>query len=316
MSKNNKKWKVWKWLKWLLYVLPLVALFAWLGWATAMEYAYSFSEEKSNIIHINSEEDMDLAGAFYNDVCYLETDLEIGSFDTLTKPDRPFIGTFDGMGHTLTLGEEAHGALFGYIGEGGVVRNLNIVLNCTVSSSYFGLLAYENKGTIEDCKISGEITIPVGAVASIVTAVNRGVIRHVVIENVTVKGASSEEAAASVYGGLCAYNYGTLENIVSSSVSFEHIDETVRENVFEHGMKNYGVGSIIGVNMGGTASGLVETVASQYLSDADTENVVYTDDITTKLTTEYVAETLGFELITTWKFTDKHLELVVLGGNK
>lgn len=297
-----------------LLCVAISLAFAWFGFATSFENAYSFSQEKADVVYVNSTEDLDLAGAFYNDVCYLQSDIEIGSFNALTKPDRPFVGLFDGLGHTLTFTNEVSDALFGYIGEGGVVRNCNIVLDCTLSSDFLAVLAYENRGTIEDCKISGKILLPESGVSSALVVANRGVIRHVVMENVNVKRISSDgKTASSVYGGLCAYNYGSIENIISNAVSFDQIEETERENVFENGLRNYGVGCIFGVDRGGTVTGLVETVSSQYLSDAGMEHVVYTEDFIKMLTADYVTETLEFDLTSVWKFENKRLDL---GGSK
>jgi hypothetical protein len=76
-----------------------------------------------------------------------------------------FTGSFDGDGHTISNlyiyanTDNDYLGLFGYIGSGGVVRNVHIA-NCSVSYSagtsyYTGAVAGSNYGTIEDCSSSG-----------------------------------------------------------------------------------------------------------------------------------------------------------------
>lgn len=77
--------------------------------------------------------------------------------------DKPFNGTFDGNGHSITNlaigGEHDATGFIGYIGKDGVVRNLNIGAGCVISSAMpqVGSVAGYSEGTIENCTFAGGI---------------------------------------------------------------------------------------------------------------------------------------------------------------
>lgn len=77
----------------------------------------------------------------------------------------PFMGTFDGKGHTVKFSIRTGGkynGLFGYIGSRGKARNITtggsieITLN---EASYTGVIAGFNEGTVEGCEAKTKITV-------------------------------------------------------------------------------------------------------------------------------------------------------------
>lgn len=85
---------------------------------------------------------------------------------TLTEDWTPipnYAGTFDGGGNTitgLTINQSATSnvGLFASIAEGGTVKNLTLKdVNITADSNA-GAIAGENRGTIENCSVSGSVT--------------------------------------------------------------------------------------------------------------------------------------------------------------
>ena len=74
-----------------------------------------------------------------------------------------YTGTFDGGGHTitgLTINQSATSnvGLFASIAEGGTVKNLTLKdVNITADSNA-GAITGENRGTIENCSVSGSVT--------------------------------------------------------------------------------------------------------------------------------------------------------------
>ena len=78
-------------------------------------------------------------------------------------PIQGYAGTFDGGGKTITgltinKSTESNVGLFASIAEGGMVKNLTLDdVNITASSNV-GAIAGENRGTIENCSVSGSVT--------------------------------------------------------------------------------------------------------------------------------------------------------------
>ncbi|WP_434723808.1 MBG domain-containing protein [Mesorhizobium sp. RIZ17] len=73
-----------------------------------------------------------------------------------------FNGTFDGLGNTIdylrsTPGGANYAGLFGYIGGGGVVRNVGLVDASVMASRFTGAIAGWNKGSISGVWASGQI---------------------------------------------------------------------------------------------------------------------------------------------------------------
>ena len=126
-----------------------------------------------------------------------------------TSTGDSFTGTYDGGGFTIKDLKNDSGTsdlgLFGYIGEGGVVKNLAlkfVVLNTTSGSS--GGIAGTNRGTIENCYVTGGVvgTNSVGGIAGS----NIGIIRNCYTICV-VAGLSAND----FFGGIAGRNYGMIE---------------------------------------------------------------------------------------------------------
>lgn len=75
----------------------------------------------------------------------------IGSF----SPYAPFTGTFDGGGHTISGlyidGNSSNRGLFGYVGSGGTVKNLNVSGSVTGGYNVGGVVGNNSGGTVESC---------------------------------------------------------------------------------------------------------------------------------------------------------------------
>ena len=133
-------------------------------------------------------------------------------FIPIGRNTRPFVGTFDGQGHTITNLVSSstifYSGLFGNVGSSGVVRNIGVT-NATIKTGLIpglggGILAGENEGTIEDAFATG--TIDGGTYGSNVgglVGTNSGqVIKSFANVAVSGKGIYS-------FGGLVGDNAGT-----------------------------------------------------------------------------------------------------------
>ena len=80
-----------------------------------------------------------------------------------SRQRRPFSGTFDGQGHTITglrirLADRTEDTgLFGCVDKGGVIRNLCISNACVQGVDYVGILVGINFGWVHHCRTSGTI---------------------------------------------------------------------------------------------------------------------------------------------------------------
>lgn len=148
----------------------------------------------------------------------------IGLYDAQDYNRRPFLGTFDGQGHKITnLQVNSYhyvAGLFGYIGAGGIVKDLTISSievrvdkgDGDYSTCYVGSIAGFNAGTIVGCA-------------------NRGV---------TVYG----NVSYALVGGIAGENTGSIQNcynlgrVYTSSSSGNLLGGIVAENASSGTIKN------------------------------------------------------------------------------
>lgn len=88
----------------------------------------------------------------------LTADITLGSTWTSigVRDSKPFCGTFDGQGHTITFGDHTvsssiTGGLFGYLGDGAVVQNVKLAGTIRTSGAlnFFGIVSAAVTGTVQ-----------------------------------------------------------------------------------------------------------------------------------------------------------------------
>lgn len=153
---------------------------------------------------LETAEGMDGYGRYYA----LESDFEIESDEDnpwmfASDPTQPFLGTFDGQGHTITgtLTASEYAVLAGFVGaNGGVIKDLNV--DATVVSS----------GTLYDLMGVG---LPIGGVGA-VAGLNQGM-----IDGCTSGGeiicAEQNDNGLSAAGGLVGVNVGIISNSTNTA---------------------------------------------------------------------------------------------------
>ncbi|NLG81006.1 MAG: hypothetical protein GX490_00580 [Bacilli bacterium] len=136
-----------------------------------------------------------------------------------TSASTGFRGVFDGNGHTIANfyptnigGTQSNNSLFGVIGTGGVVRNLNLV-NVELKDRIAASIAALNYGTIEDVFVAVYITYNPGDEANNpqggIAAKNWGVIRNAVVYLTAKEGTNLKYVggiAGRTYDGSGMYN--------------------------------------------------------------------------------------------------------------
>lgn len=145
-------------------------------------YTWISNAEELNSLQRVAQKMTDGDALSYNYVLKNDIDASgLSTYNTIGSDDKSFRGTFDGNGHTI-VGLQANGGLFGKLGSGAVVKNINIA-----SSVFTGKNTGDN----------------VGAVAA---ENNGGTISGISGYGNTVKGSSG------YIGGLVGKNYGDISN--------------------------------------------------------------------------------------------------------
>ena len=159
----------------------------------------------------------------YNSANYILTaDIELNGSETNqwtpigSDKDHAFTGTFDGDGYTISglyINSDAStygvAGLFGSVGEGGTVENLNVEGSVTVSDgddefSVVGGVVGSSSGTVSSCNSSVNVS---GGAAGGVVGINRGT-----VSNCTNTGNVTGTTSYFYAGGVVGSNEGTVEN--------------------------------------------------------------------------------------------------------
>ena len=270
----------------IVLALALGALL--LGIFHALSFGVSYTDESVHTVFIETEEDIRaMGGSFHNNICYLANDITVSELSALASERHPFVGVFDGQGHTVTLtGEAALKSFFGYIGEGGVVRTLRIVvesaaLTTRATRSVCASLALKNEGLVENCRVTvKELSVELRGHYGAMVGINYGTVRYSFAEANFVGNMPAEERASSgklLLSAGVAYNYGTVDTLVAS-VTYRNIDEANGNLATDasNPVQNRGVGAAVANNYeGGCVENtyvLIET--GTYLHDVHVDPTV------------------------------------------
>ena len=128
------------------------------------------------------------------------------SWTPIGNDTNQFKGTFDGGGHKITglyinAPSSNNQGLFGYVGEGGTVKNLGVSGNVE-GRDYVGSVVGYNQGTVENCYNTGDIKG--GNNVGGVVGENSGTVQNC-YNTGNVKGSQS-------VGGVAGGNSGTVKN--------------------------------------------------------------------------------------------------------
>lgn len=155
-----------------------------------------------------------------------------------------FTGTFNGNnkiinGYTYLNKElnytQNYFGVFGFVGEGGIVKNLNVsanfVINYGANTNYTGIIAGYNRGYISNCNVYGGII---------------GVLQNV-----------NAEYALTYVGGIAGLNSGRVGYGIVDSNNYATIYVTIQDEEISKGaiVKNVTIyaGLISGANIGGAS---------------------------------------------------------------
>ena len=159
-----------------------------------------------------------------NAVLIADIDLEGSATNKWTpigNTTNQFKGTFDGGGHKITglyINRSGNSnGLFGYLGEGGVIKNLGVDGSVHISGNNIGGVCGHSEGTITGCYNTGTVTGTyrftggvcgrTGAKTTIACCYNTGAVTgtNTYIATTVIEG---EDYSARGVGGICGYNCG------------------------------------------------------------------------------------------------------------
>ena len=182
----------------------------------------------------------------------LTADINLKGIDwtPIGKDDnKAYTGTFDGGNHTITglavTGSDNYAGLFGYIDEGGTVKDVtlkDVKIATTNSDGYVGGVAGDSWGTIENCSVSGSVSG---------TTFAGGVVGSQWGGSIT--GCNS---SATVKGVIFAGGIAGETNSGASLTGCYATDDVTVEN---DGTNNSHAGGVVGYNGGGTLTACYAT---------------------------------------------------------
>lgn len=189
-------------------------------------------------------------------------------FEPIGDEKEPFTGTFDGNGHTvlgLTVNrtDEDNVGVFGYVGSGATVTDLNVEdVEAAGADSVGGIVGY-NKGTVRRAHAAGSVE-GIGSVGGIVGR-NLGV--------VTESQASVEVSGEDNVGGIAGRNAGagkvSESYATGSATGGTEVGGAVGSNggevIDSYAMVNVEgdstIGGLVGANVGGVVQRTYSTGA-------------------------------------------------------
>ena len=143
------------------------------------------------------------------------------TYNTIGSGTKAFTGTFDGDGHTI-VGLQAKGGIFGKLGSGAVVKNINIassVFTGKNTDSVGAVAAENNGGSISGISGYGNTIKGSGGYIGGLVGKNYGGISNSNNHSTVIAGADTVAGGIAGVNGTDSANWliGTLENVQSNS---------------------------------------------------------------------------------------------------
>ena len=190
-------------------------------------YAWISNAEELNSLQRVAENLKDRNALSYNFV--LKNDIDASglvdakgnsTYNTIGGGNTAFTGTFDGDGHTI-VGLQAKGGIFGKLGSGAVVKNINIassVFTGKEASDSVGAVAAENNGgSISGISGYGNTIKGSGGYIGGLVGKNYGGISNSNDQSTVIAGAGTVAGGIAGVNGTNAGIGGTIDNVQSNS---------------------------------------------------------------------------------------------------
>lgn len=190
-------------------------------------YAWISNAEELNSLQRVAENLKDRNALSYNFV--LKNDIDASglvdakgnsTYNTIGGGNTAFTGTFDGDGHTI-VGLQAKGGIFGKLGSGAVVKNINIASSVFTGNNTYdsvGAVAAENNGgSISGISGYGNTIKGSGGYIGGLVGKNYGGISNSNDQSTVIAGAGTVAGGIAGVNGTNADKGGTIDNVQSNS---------------------------------------------------------------------------------------------------
>ena len=219
-------------------------------------YAWISNAEELNSLQRVAENLKDRNALSYNFV--LKNDIDASglvdangnsTYNTIGGGKKAFTGTFDGDGHTI-VGLQAKGGIFGQLGSGAVVKNINIASSVftgnNIGDSVGAVAAENNGGSISGISGYGNTIKGSGGYIGGLVGKNYGGISNSNDQSTVIAG------AGTVAGGIAGINGGTFDwsNFEAKIGYIENVqsNSAVTTAGLSAGQSASNLGGIVGIN--------------------------------------------------------------------
>jgi len=183
------------------------AYYGWYGNGSATNYTISTATQLRGLFDIIRGEESDSIPSqddFYGKTITLVANINLNDLNDEWWPMNysPFNGIFDGNNKTISGHIDGRDGIFGVIGEYGTVKNI-VFTNFSYNGDY-GVLAYINKGTVQNVGVNGNVSgtyTPSGVVGQ-----NYGIVENCYSTSI-IDGDGWRNT-----GGVVGQNFGTIQN--------------------------------------------------------------------------------------------------------
>ena len=190
-------------------------------------YAWISNAEELNSLQRVAEKLNDRNALSYNFI--LKNDIDASglvdadgksTYNTIGGGNTAFTGTFDGDGHTI-VGLQAKGGIFGKLGSGAVVKNINIASSVftgiNTGDSVGAVAAENNGGSISGISSYGNTVKGSGGVIGGLVGKNYGGISNSADQSTVIAGANTVAGGIAGVNGTNVDKGGTIDNVQSYS---------------------------------------------------------------------------------------------------
>ena len=213
-------------------------------------YAWISNAEELNSLQRVAENLKDRNALSYNFV--LKNDIDASglvdakgnsTYNTIGGGNTAFTGTFDGDGHTI-VGLQAKGGIFGKLGSGAVVKNINIASSVftgnNIGDSVGAVAAENNGGSISGISGYGNTVKGSSGYIGGLVGKNYGDISNSNDQSTVIAGAGTVAGGIAGVNGTNAGIGGTIDNVQSNSA--------VTTGVLDENQYASNLGGIVGKN--------------------------------------------------------------------